>query len=59
MFPCEGYVLPPNFKLLTLFFRALSASPSDLEMEEWEEQALMVGVVLKWERTSTGRPVDQ
>jgi hypothetical protein len=52
LFPCEGHVLPPNFKLLTLFFRALSASLSDLEMEEWEEQALMVGVVLKWERTS-------
>jgi hypothetical protein len=56
MFPPAGHVLPSHFKSLTLFFRRLTSSPSDSEMEEWAELARGVGVVLKWERTYTGLP---
>jgi hypothetical protein len=59
MFPLAGNLLPPHFKSMTLFFRSQIAVPSNSEMEEWAERASKLGVVLQWERTFTGLPIDQ
>jgi hypothetical protein len=54
----DGCVLPPKFKLLNLYFEEQQGSPPDSELEKWQERAPMGGVVLKWERTPSGYPID-